>query len=407
MAKRRNRGEGSIFQRSDGTWRAQICHKGQRLSHSAATRPECVAWVQSIQTEVGQGWNLQGAKTLLRDYAIYWLELVKTHVRASTIEGYETVLRNHIIPRLGAMSLKDLTPDRVDQFYAELLVDDVGLHTIGLCHRTLHVMLEKAVKYSFILRNPAHGAIVPQAPVTEMSVLDEEQVNRFLMAGMGTRYEALFRLAVTTGMRQGELFGLKWADISWQRGVLYVRRQVHRVKGAGMQFSEPKTKAGKRTIKLGEGMLQALREHKQRQEIERAAAGNRWQEADLMFTSKYGGCLDQSNVRREFYAILDIAGLAKMRFHDLRHTAASLMLNNGIPVLVVSKILGHSKPSVTLDIYGHLYNEMQDEAARLMDDLTTAVRVDVGQPVGVIAPLMHRIAPKDRPGRESTPLYMG
>lgn len=136
-------------------------------------------------------------------------------------------------------------------------------------------------------------------------------------------------------------------------------------------------------------------------------AGNRWNEADLVFTSKFGGSLDQSNVRREFYAILEIAGLPKMRFHDLRHTAASLMLNNGIPVIVLSKILGHSKPSVTLDIYGHLYNEMQDEAARLMDDLTTPVRIDLAQTEVRIAPLMHRIAPKDRPRFEKVPPYVG
>ncbi len=335
-------------------------------------------WVQSVQTEVGQGWDLKGGKTTIKDYSAYWLDLVKATIRVKTIAGYETVLRNHILPRLSEMKLKDLKPDRIDQFYAELLADDVGLYTIRLCHRTLHVMLEKAVKYNFILRNPAHGATVPQAPATEMSVLDEEQVTRILIAASNTRYEALFRLAVTTGMRQAELFGLKWADISWQRGVLYLRRQIQRVPGEGMQFSEPKTRAGKRTIKLSEGMLQAFREHKLRQQVEMEQAGSRWSDADLVFTSKYGGSLDQSNVRREFYAILGIAGLPKMRFHDLRHTAASLMLNNGIPVIVVSKILGHSKPSVTLDIYGHLFNEMQDEAARLMDELTTPVRVDFG-----------------------------
>jgi integrase len=407
MAKRRNRGEGSIFQKPDGTWRAQVCHQGQRLSHSAATRAECMAWVQSTQTEVGQGWNLKGAKTTVEDYTTYWMALVKTRIRASTLAGYETVIRNHIVPRLGQKTLKDLTPDGIDQFYADLLAEGVGIHTIRMCHRTLHVMLEKAEKYSYILRNPAHGATVPKAPETEMSVLDEEQVNRFLMAASGTRYEVLFRLAVTTGMRQGELFGLKWADISWQRGVLYLRRQVHRVPGVGLQFSEPKTKAGKRTIKLGEGMLQALREHKLQQDLERTTAGNRWKNDDLVFTSKFGGPMDQSNVRREFYAILEMAGLPKMRFHDLRHTAASLLLNNNIPVLVVSRILGHSKPSVTLDIYGHLYNEMQDDAARLMDSMTTSTRVSLRLPAESYAPLMHRIAPEDRPKVENRPPYVG
>lgn len=397
MAKRRNRGEGSVFQRPDGTWRAQICHRRQRLSFSADTRNECIVWIQGIQTEVHKGWNLHGAKTLVTDYAAYWIEMIGPKVRPKTLGGYQSVLNNHVLPALGVLPLKDLTLERIDQFYAELLDMGVGRHTISYCHRTLHVMLEKAVKYNFIFRNPAHGATVPQVPTSEMSVLDEEQVNRFLSAAMGTRYEALFHLAVTTGMRQAELFGLKWADISWQRGLLYLRRQAYRVKDQGVVFSEPKTRAGRRTIKLSENTLQKLREHKARQAIERDLAGKRWQEYDLVFTSKLGSAMDQSNLRKEFYAILELAGLPKMRFHDLRHTAASLMLNNGIPVIVVSKILGHSKPSVTLDIYGHLFNEMQDEAARLMDSLTESVAV----PVKLVgnekryAPLIHQICTKE------------
>ncbi len=134
---------------------------------------------------------------------------------------------------------------------------------------------------------------------------------------------------------------------------------------------EPKTRSGRRTIKLGEGVLQALREHLERQQSERVLAGERWVDHDLIFPSKSGTPLDASNLRLDFARVLGLAGLPKIRFHDLRHTAASLMLNHGIPVIVVSKILGHSKPSITMDIYGHLYNEMQDEAARLMDDLVT------------------------------------
>lgn len=407
MAKRRNRGEGSIFQRPDGTWRVQVSHKGQRLSYSAETRQECVAWVQNAQTEVGNGWNLQGAKTKLKDYSVYWLELIKTKVRPKTIAGYESVLRMHIVPRLGELKLNELKPDRIDQFYAELLTADVGIYTIRVCHRTLHVMLEKATKYSFIMKNPADGATVPQAPANEMMVLDEEQVTRFLTTTSGTRYEALFRLAVTTGMRQGELFGLKWADISWHRSVLSLRRQAQRIPGAGVQFTEPKTRAGKRTIKLSQGAVEALREHKLRQQKEREMAGKRWTEDDLIFTSKFGGTLDQSNLRREFYAILEIAGLPKMRFHDLRHTAASLMLNNNIPVIVVSRILGHSKPSVTLDIYGHLYNEMQDEAANLMDDLTTSVRVSLRNDAESYAPLMHQVCTRKSVEVKKVPVYVG
>jgi integrase len=194
-----------------------------------------------------------------------------------------------------------------------------------------------------------------------MMVLEEEQVTRFLTTASGTRFEALFRLAVTIGMREAELFGLMWAEISWHLNVLNQLRQAQRIPGQGKQFPEPKTRNGKRTIKLSQEVFEALREQKLRQQSERTLAGNRWKEKDLMFASRIGGTLDQSNLRREFYAILEVADLPKMRFRYLRHTAVSLMLNNGITVIVATKILGHSKPSVTLEIYGHFYNEMHDE----------------------------------------------
>jgi integrase len=141
---------------------------------------------------------------------------------------------------------------------------------------------------------------------------------------------------------------------------------------------------GRRTIKVGEGALQLLRVHLERQNKQRALAGDRWQEYDLVFPSKVGTPMDASNLRLDFQRVLKNAGLPTIRFHDLRHTSASLMLNHGVPVIVASRILGHSKPSITLDIYGHLLTEMQEDAARIMDGLVTPVRVQftgVNQPI--------------------------
>ena len=208
-----------------------------------------------------------------------------------------------------------------------------------------------------------------------MQVWDEIQVNQYLVAAIGSPFEALYHLAVKTGMRQGELLGLKWSDIQWGSGRLYVRRQLQDVRGEGRIFQEPKTRSGRRTIQLGEGTLQTLREHLERQQLRKVASGQRWQENDLIFPSSIGTPLDPNNMRIDFNRVIERAGVPKVRFHDLRHTAASLMLNNGIPVIVVSKILGHSKPSITLDIYGHLYNEMQGEACRLMDELVSPVKI--------------------------------
>lgn len=178
-------------------------------------------------------------------------------------------------------------------------------------------------------------------------------------------------------MRQGELFGLKWADIQWTSGLLHLQRQVQTVPGQEWSFVEPKTKAGWRTIKLGEGTLQVLREHKFQQLAVKEKAGTRWQEFGLVFPSTVGTPGNPSNLRVDFNRVLAKAGIPRIRFHDLRHTAASLLLNHGVPIIVVSRMLGHSKPSVTLDIYAHLYQESQGEAAELMDKLVAPIPVQM------------------------------
>lgn len=210
-----------------------------------------------------------------------------------------------------------------------------------------------------------------------MKILDEAQVGRFLIASQGSPYEALYHLAITTGMRQGELFGLKWLDLQWGSGTLHVQRQVQKVPRHGWSFVEPKTRSGRRTKKLGEGTLHVLRKHKECQASIRAIAVKRWQYYDLLFPTSVGTPGDCSNLRADFRKILESAGLPKIRFHDLRHTAASLLLNHGVPVIVVSKMLGHSKPSITLDIYGHLLLEQQNEAAKIMDELITPISVEI------------------------------
>ena len=148
--------------------------------------------------------------------------------------------------------------------------------------------------------------------------------------------------------------------------------------GQGMVFFPPKTKAGRRTIQLGEQMLQQLREHRSRQLEEKARAGDRWQDLDLIFSTTKGTIQSPSELLKKFKWLMQSANLDLVRFHDLRHTAASLMLNNNVPVLIVSMILGHTKPSTTLDIYGHMIPVMQEEAARIMDELVTPIPVEMG-----------------------------
>ncbi len=298
-------------------------------------------------------------------------------LRQSTIEQYEQVIRDHILPRLAETCLKDLRLPSLEHFYSDLLRAGASKRTVRLVHAVLHAALEKALRYRYITHNPAHGAALPRYGHREMRVLDEDQVTRLLIAAQDSRHETLYYLAVQTGMRQGELFGLKWSDVNWGSGELSVKRQVKRKTGGGWAFASTKTARGTRKIKLGPEILKRLRDHEQEVGVMKTEAGPQWKENGLIFPSTVGTPLGQSNLRRDFFRVLDRAGLPRIRFHDLRHTAASLMLNNGIPLIAVSNILGHSKPSTTLDIYAHLYQDVQSDAARIMDDLITPVSFDV------------------------------
>jgi len=206
---------------------------------------------------------------------------------------------------------------------------------------------------------------------------NEYQVTQFLVAAQESPYRALYYVAVTTGMRIGEIFGLKWTDLRWGSGELHVQRQVQRIDGKGNIFVEPKTKAGRRTIRLGENTLQILREHREKQEAWKVEIKGLWKENGLIFPSSRGTPGDSSNLRKDYNETLARAGVPKIRFHDLRHTAASLLLNNNVSPIVVSNMLGHSKPSITLDIYGHLISSMQSQAANVMDQLVTPIRIEV------------------------------
>jgi len=379
MANRiRGKREGSISRRDNGHWRAQISQEdGRRISHDFTTKSEAQSWLRQIQEKLEKGFDYQGSKTLVKDYLLIWLESCRISLRPMTVYDYGMILKKHVLPQLGNIALNDLTPQRIEKFYARLIEAGVGIRTVRLVHSILHRALERAVFQQLLTRNPSTNVTLPRYQHHEMKVWDEITVNQFLLAAIGSPFLALYHLAIKTGLRMGELLGLQWGDLQWVSGRLYVQRQLQDIRGQGYVFQDPKTRAGRRTILLGEGTLQAFREHREYQQLQKAFVGDRWQENDLIFPSKIGTSLDASNLRLDFNRVIARAGVPKVRFHDLRHTAASLMLNNGIPVIVVSRILGHSKPSITLDIYGHLYNEMQGEAARLMDDLVSPIKVSL------------------------------
>lgn len=378
MAKKyRGHNEGSVHQRTNGSWRAQIYQSGKRIGKDFPSKSDALVWIRSIQSNIDHGFQIKGSSITLEEYLPSWMENHKLSLRLKTAHQYSRIIQNHILPALGKKKLRDLQLVGIESFYSHLVQNGMGARTIRVIHNILHSALDKAVRYGLVLYNPTQGAALPKYSHDEMQVLDTDQVSRFLVAAQNSSHYSLFHLAITTGMRMGELFGLKWSDVHWNSGILHINRQKQYIPGQGCVFIEPKTKAGRRTIKLGEGSLDVLRHHKLIQENLRINVGARWHDLGLIFSNSIGGPEDASNVRLELNKILQNAGLPKIRFHDLRHTAASLLLNHKVPVIVVSNLLGHSKPSVTLDIYAHVFNDMQGEAAIVMDRLVTPVLVEI------------------------------
>ena len=378
MARKiRGRNEGSIWLQGN-RWRAAVSINGKRFTKSFKTKSECKAWIRQKQHQIDQGLQFNPVKLTLKQYLEDWLVIHNTCLKPKSGQRYEQIARDYIFPYLGISRLQDLRVEHIEGLYQQLLQDGVSVRNIRYVHSLLHRGLSDAVKRGVVGLNAAHGARQPKMLHQEMKILDENQVMQFFIAVQDNRNEALYHLAIKTGMRKGELLGLKWTDLDWNKGTIRVQRQVQRVTGQGMVFMSPKTNAGRRTIPLGVETLRILREHRTKQHHERATSGSRWQENDLIFPSSVGTPQSPSNLLNSFKSVLKQAGLPIIRFHDLRHTAASLMLNQGVPPFVVSKILGHSKPSTTMDIYGHLIPVMHEGIGNLMDELLTPIPVEMG-----------------------------
>lgn len=306
-----------------------------------------------------------GAMTV-REYLERWLsDSVRDTVRRRTYERYESLVRLHLIPSLGRVKLKSLTPAHVRGLYREKLDSGLSPRSVLHIHRTLSKALKQAADDGLIPRNAAGPVKPPRPRREEIRPLDPEQV-RALFEADGEQLEALYVMAVTTGMRRGELLGLKWEDVDLEAGTLQVRRTLSEPKG-GWIFEAPKSSKG-RSVRLTRRAISALREHRKRQLEERMQKAGLWQEQGLVFPSSVGTPTSGGNLSRAFKASLERAGLPKStRFHDLRHTCATLLLRQGVNPKYVQELLGHADISLTLNVYSHVLPDMGDAAAGAMD----------------------------------------
>jgi len=373
MGKRGN-GEGGITRhKKSGLYMARYTVQTptgpRRKTLYGKTRREVDEKLTKAKADRDGGLIFDADSMKVGEYLERWLaDSVRDTVRPTTFERYEQIVRLHIRPVLGKLKLKNLTPTHVRGLYRQKLDAGLSPRTVQYVHVTVHKALKQAIADGLIPRNATEAVKPPQVRREEMRPLTAEQVRILFDAAKGDRLEALYVLAVTTGLRQGELLGLKWDDVDLETGTLRVRRTLTTAKG-GPQLTAPKTKGSRRTVRLTQSAVKALRNHLKHQLDEIDSAGALWRENGLIFASESGDPLDRRNVTtHRFKPLLERAGLPQVRFHDLRHTCATLLLSKNVNPKIVSEMLGHASIAITLDTYSHVLPTMQESAAKAMED---------------------------------------
>lgn len=371
---RRGNHEGSITQLGDGRWQARVTlDGGKRKALYGATRAEAAAKLNGVLRDRDRGLPVGlDERQTVGHYLASWLAAKKgTLPSPRTWDRYEDYVRLHLIPLIGKVALTKLTPQQVQHLQAQKLDSGLSATTVHHIRAVLHTALQDALRLGLVPRNVSELVDAPKVHRQEMKVWNAEQARTFLSLATGDRLAALYVLALSTGMRQGELFGLRWKDVDFAGASLSVITAVQRSRSAGTRLAEPKTATARRTIALTTtgsfNAVEALRGHRARQAEERLALGAAWKDMDLVFTDTVGGPLRGNNLeRRSFDPLMRKAGVPRIRFHDLRHTAATLMIAAGVPVKVVSEMLGHADVGTTLRIYAHVLPNMQRDAAQVL-----------------------------------------
>ncbi len=378
---KRTNGEGSIYKdAASGLWVASMLVQGKRLVKRSKRQDTVRKWLVEMRAKAEQGLIIPTDRAMtVAELLDKWLLAIAPSLRPRTVQSYECIMRIHLKPGLGKYKLAGLRPDHVQAFYSAKLAQGCSRRVVQLCHAVLHHALKSALKWGLVARNVTEATTPPRpSQQYKVQVWDAADARRFLAALRDThdRFESIYTLALAVGLRRGELLGLHREDVDLERGKPQVRRQLQQIAGQGLVEGEPKTERGRRQITLPPPALNALKAWRIRQKEERLRArrtkdGDEWHESPYVFTNTVGGPQDPRKVSGRFPAVIAHAGLPKIRFHDLRHTCASLLLQSGVHPKVVQEILGHSNISMTMDIYSHVLPSMHDGATSTMGQLLT------------------------------------
>jgi integrase len=408
--KRRYSGEGSVYKRKNGRWVGTLRVTDQngiadRLYFYGTTQAEVRKQLEDAQAARRKGMPLITTSPKLEPYLNSWLDdIVRVNNRPSTYRSYEQELRCHVIPALGEIELHKLSVQQLRSFMTQLLDSGLSARSVQYIHAIVRKALADAVRDELIARNVALLAKPPRVIQKEVSPLCPEEARNFLGGIAGNRMEALFIVALSLGLRQGEALALRWRDVNLAAGQLRVRYALQRVKPRSTSNSvnsvngvtrkyqlhlvEPKNRKARRTVQLPAVTLAALVAHRTKQATERLLAGSRWTPPtvhcegkstlvdDFIFTTSIGTPFEGCNVSKHFHETMEALGIPRRRFHDLRHTAATLLAVQGVHPKTIQSVLGWDQ-AVMVDRYTHFVDEMRRDAATKMDAVLNPVAVSL------------------------------
>ncbi len=371
MSRRRGHGEGSVHQRSDGRWCAIVdlgrdtTGKRRRKYLYGKTRKEVADQLKLLHNDQAGGVNVTTDRQTVKTFLARWLTEVAAHRnKLRTWEGYQRIVELYLNPYLGRVLLTKLGPEHVQRMINTLVTKGLAPNTIRNIRAVLRRALNQALRWRLVTFNAASLAEIPRIEQEHMSALDEQQARALLRTLKGERLEVLYRVGLSLGLRRGEILGLRWIDVDFERATLSVAQILQRTKAKGLIFSTPKTKGSVRTIPMPRVLLAALKLHKERQD--QAGVEN---PHGLVFISTKGTPLDPDDITHRFKAFVKAAGLPiDIHFHSLRHSCATLLLAQGVPMHIVKDILGHSQISTTMR-YAHPTEQTMRDATAEMDEI--------------------------------------
>jgi len=350
-----------------------IGKRKQKWFHGYRTKREAEKAMAKKIAEISSGNYVEPVSISFQNLLDDWLEhYVKHRTSPKTLETYKYLVSRHIVPQIGNLAIDKLTPYQLQKLYSYLLDHDANAGkklsktTVHHIHRICYGALKWAVQMRMIPHNVAESVTPPQRNKREIKTWTQKQVNRFLEEAKKEWLYPLFFVAIATGLRRGELLGLKWGDVNLDQGTLSIRRTVQRTDAGLVVREQTKTDYSRRIVSISPTTVDLLSKHRRKQAEQLKSLGKK---SDFVFTNTVGNILEPRKVNQVFDRVIRRAGLPKIRFHDLRHTHATLLLQQGIHPKIVSERLGHANISVTMDIYSHVIPSMQQKATKMFDQI--------------------------------------